>query len=242
MRSVSVGSYNIHWGHRRLSPRKAEPFDIVEACRQLDVDILALQEVWRPDGGPSVAEEVAAALGYEIHHVWTARAVVKPKCQIVGRTGTAAGDGDWGQALLTRIPTGPVNERRLSGFLYDVTDRAVLRTDVELDGGTLAVCASHFPHVEHVSPLLRWRLRDVLPNPHEPAVLMGDFNMWRWLARFVVPGWADTVRGATWPADRVPVFQIDHLLVTRSVRATETEVLHAGESDHLPIRARLSLR
>jgi endonuclease/exonuclease/phosphatase family metal-dependent hydrolase len=69
---------------------------------------------------------------------------------------------------------------------------------------------------------------------------MGDFNMWRWLARFVVPGWRDTVRGATWPSHK-RVFQIDHLLATAPVRATDAEVVNAGESDHLPIRARLSL-
>ena len=81
----------------------------------------------------------------------------------------------------------------------------------------------------------------MLPDAHEPAVLMGDFNMWRWLARFIAPGWSDTVRGATWPAER-PLFQIDHLLATAPVVATETEVVRVGESDHLPIRARISLK
>ncbi|MBV9285740.1 MAG: endonuclease/exonuclease/phosphatase family protein [Acidimicrobiia bacterium] len=242
MRSVTVGSYNVHWGRRPGSPRKCEPFDVVDACRRLDVDILAMQEVWRPDGGPSVADEVAAALGYEVYHAWTARAIVKPKCQIVGRTGGSEGDGDWGQALLRRVPTGPVTEQRLSGFLMDATDRTVLKTEVDLDGTTLTVCGSHLPHLEHMSPLLRWRLRDVIPGKHEPAVLMGDFNMWRWVARFVAPGWKDTVRGATWPAHRFPVFQIDHLLATPPVLATDAEVVHTGKSDHLPIRAHLSLR
>jgi endonuclease/exonuclease/phosphatase family metal-dependent hydrolase len=241
MQSVTVGSYNIHWGRRLRVPRQWEPFDVVDACRRLDVDVLALQEVWRPDGSPSVAEEVAAALGYDVAQVWTARSIVKPKCQLVGRPGDTEGHGDWGQALLTRIPHGPVTDVRLSGFLFDATDRAVLKTEVDLGDSKVAVCASHFPHVEHMSPLLRWRLRSVLPDANEPAVLMGDFNMWRWLARFVVPGWHDTVRGATWPAHR-PVFQIDHLLATAPIAATDAEVVHTGESDHLPIRARLSLR
>jgi len=235
---VTVASFNIHWGRR---PRVYEPFDVVAACRQLDVDVLALQEVWRPDRGRSVAEEVADALGYELHEVWTARAIVTPRCQIVGRAGEAVGTGDWGQALLTRVPRAPVTEERLSGFLFDPTERAVMMTEVELNSTTVAVCASHFPHLEHISPLLRWRLPRVLPDARRPAFLMGDFNMWRWLARFIVPGWSDTVRGATWPAHR-PVFQIDHLLATAPVVATEAEVVHTGESDHLPIRARLLLR
>ncbi|MEY2421093.1 MAG: hypothetical protein QOI95_1160 [Acidimicrobiaceae bacterium] len=238
MQSVTVASFNIHWGR---APRSFKPYDLVEACRRLDADVLALQEVWRPDGGRSVAEEVADALGYEIHQVWSARAVQDPKCRLVGRTGQAVGTGDWGQALLTRVPRSPVTEHRLDGFLYDNIDRAVMTTDIELDGGTFAVCASHFPHLEHISPLLRWRLRGVVPDPHEPAVLMGDFNMWRWVARFIVPGWRDTVRGATWPTP-VSVFQIDHLMTTPSVAVTDAKVVRVGKSDHRPIRARVSLR
>jgi len=238
MESISVASFNIHWGRTR---RDCAPWDVVAACRQLDADVLALQEVWCPDGRPSVAAEVADELGYEAHEVWTARAVVEPKCQVVGRAGAPVGDGDWGQALLTRVPRGPVVDWKLSGFLLDATDRVVMATEVEVDGRSMAICASHFPHLEHISPLLRWRLPPLLPDKDRPAVLMGDFNMWRWVTRFVVPGWRDTVRGATWPARRA-AFQIDHLLTTPPVVATDTEVVSAGESDHLPIRARVSCR
>jgi endonuclease/exonuclease/phosphatase family metal-dependent hydrolase len=208
----------------------------------LDADVLALQEVWRPDGRSSVAAAVAEALGYELHEVWTARAVVEPKCHVVGKTGESAGTGDWGQALLTRVPRGPVIDWRLSGFLLDAVDRVVMTTEIEVDGASMAVCASHLPHLEHFSPLLRWRLPHVLPDPRRPAMLMGDFNMWRWVTRFIVPGWKDTARGATWPAHRRPVFQIDHLLATPPIVATDAEVVNLGESDHLPIRARLSVR
>jgi endonuclease/exonuclease/phosphatase family metal-dependent hydrolase len=238
MDDLTVASFNLHWGRH---PRTHRPFDVVDACRRLDADVLALQEVWRADGERSVAEVAAAELGYDLHQLWTGRGVVEPKCRIVGRTGEPVGTGDWGQALLSRVPRGAVSEHRLRGFLMDPNDRAVVTADVEMDGGTITVCASHFPHLEHISPLLRWRLRGVLPEPDRPAVLMGDFNMWRWVARFIVPGWRDTVRGATWPASR-PVFQIDHLLVTASVIATDAEVVRAGESDHLPIRARLRIR
>jgi endonuclease/exonuclease/phosphatase family metal-dependent hydrolase len=238
MRSCIVATFNVHWGHRR---KTYDPFDVVAACRELDADVLALQEVWRPDGEPSIAESVASELGYELHEAWTGRAIVEPRCRIVARAGSPEGDGDWGQALLTRIPHGPMTEHHLGGFFSDDVDRFLVTTDVELDGGTLTVGTVHFPHLEHFSPLLRWRLRGGLPDPHRPGVVMGDFNMWRWMARFVIPGWHDTARGATWPAPK-PVFQIDHLLVTPPVVAEDAKVLRISESDHFPIRARVSLR
>ena len=143
--------------------------------------------------------------------------------------------------MLSRVPHEPVVEHRLRGFVRDPVDRAVVSVPVPLDGGTVTVCTSHFPHLEHFSPLLRWRLRGVVPDRHEPAILMGDLNMWRWVARFVLPGWRDIVRGATWPAPK-PFFEIDHVLATPSVLATGSEVVRTGESDHFPIRARVSLR
>lgn len=238
MRSLTVASFNLHWGR---GSRTFKPFDVVDACRRIDADVLALQEVYRPDGGRSVAEDAARELGYEIHQVWTGRAIVTPKCRLVGRTGVNAGTGDWGQALLTRVPRGPVVEHRLAGFISDNIDRVVMTTQIELDNGMLTIGASHFPHLEHFSPLLRWRLRGVVPERHEPAVLMGDFNMWRWVTRFILPGWRETVRGATWPTPWT-VFQIDHLLTTPPVVATEAKVVRAGKSDHRPIRARVGLR
>ena len=237
MSPVSVASFNLHWGRHR---RTYKPVDVVGACRALDADVLALQEVWRPDGGPSIAAEVATQLGYDLHESWTARATVRPTTHLEGRAGEPVGDGDWGHALLTRIPRGPVTEHRLDAFLLDPSDRTVLTTQVETDDRQLTVCTSHFPHLEHFSPILRWRLRPVLPPATTPAVLMGDLNMWTWVARFVVPGWRDAVRGPTWPAHR-PLFQIDHLLVTPPVTVEGGEVMRVGLSDHLPIRARLYL-
>jgi endonuclease/exonuclease/phosphatase family metal-dependent hydrolase len=238
MGTVTIASFNIHWGRQ---PRTYEPFDVVRACRALDADVLALQEVWHPDGEPSVADEVGAALGYDVGLVGMGRAVVEPKCRVVGPSDSAAGTGDFSLALLLRVPHGPVTHHRLDAFLGDHADRAVITATVDVDGAPLTVCASHFPHLEHLSPLLRWRLRDVIPPRDQPAVLIGDLNMWRWVTRIVAPGWRDAVRGATWPSPR-PIFQIDHLLATPAVVATGGEVVKAGASDHLPVRARFSPR
>lgn len=238
MQSCTVASFNLHWGR---PARSALTYDVVAACRALDADVLALQEVWRTDGEPSLAEEVASTLGYSLYERWMCRGELDPRPSIVGRAHAAVGTADTGEALLIRVPHGTVTDHHLGGFLLDDADRYVLRSEIELEGGRLVVCASHFPHLEHISPLLRWRLRPALPPVHEPGVLMGDLNMWSWVTRFIAPGWRDAAQGATWPAPR-PVFQIDHLLVTKPVVVEAAEVVRVGRSDHFPVRARVSIR
>jgi len=70
-----VASFNLHagvdgWGR---------PFDWLEACRALEADVLALQESWRPDDGPGLAETIASTLGYERHeHSLASGRVARP--------------------------------------------------------------------------------------------------------------------------------------------------------------------
>src|SRR4051794_16232351 len=151
MRSCTVASYNVHWGRR---PRVNTEFDLIETCRRLDADVLALQEVWRPDGATSVAHDVASVLGYECYETWTCRTVVDPKCQVVAGAGAPAGDGDCGIALLTRVPRGPVTEHHLGGVVSDVADRKPISADGGLDGGPPPGCPPPLPPPPHLPPLL----------------------------------------------------------------------------------------
>ena len=49
------------------------PYDLTEACRALDADVLLLQEVWTPEDGEGLAEQVGSALGYRVTSVPTAK-------------------------------------------------------------------------------------------------------------------------------------------------------------------------
>ncbi len=65
MPQLVVATFNIHagvdgWGR---------PHDVVGACRQLDADVLVLQESWAPDGAASVAAAVADQLGYRCYEL-----------------------------------------------------------------------------------------------------------------------------------------------------------------------------
>lgn len=69
MSSVVVASYNVHGGVDGFG----RPFDVVDACRGLDADVLVLQESWSPDDAPSLARVVGEALGYQVEELAMAR-------------------------------------------------------------------------------------------------------------------------------------------------------------------------
>lgn len=89
---ISLATFNLHggvdgWGR---------PFAVPEACARAAVDVLVLQEDWRPEGAQSLADEVASELGYDIVTHALARA---------RRAGSGGGDfasGRWGPTYRAR--------------------------------------------------------------------------------------------------------------------------------------------
>jgi endonuclease/exonuclease/phosphatase family metal-dependent hydrolase len=254
---VSVASLNVHggvdgWGR---------PFDVVGACRRADSDILVLQECFTPEGGQGLAEEVAGSLGYQVCSVpmgrarrypppaladdgwgrlWPARPGVGVKA-LPDRRRDGAERGTLGLALLSRLPMSQPEVVDLGRWLGDAVRRLALMSQVDCDGRSLVVVGTHMSHLRNGSPLQLQRLRRCLPAAEVPAVLLGDMNLWGPPVSLSLPGWSRAVRGRSWPAWR-PLFQIDHVLVSRPVGVERGEVLAPVGSDHLPVRAVLSLR
>ena len=56
---VTTASLNLHGG----LDRRGQSFDVEAACHYLKADIVALQEVWHPDGQPDPLAPPARALG-----------------------------------------------------------------------------------------------------------------------------------------------------------------------------------
>ena len=91
-----LASLNTHGGRGA----DGRPYDLEAACRQFKADIIVLQEVWRPRGGPDQVADIAASLGTELL-----------RADLLGDTslrnfGIAdeAGRGRWGLAVLTTVP------------------------------------------------------------------------------------------------------------------------------------------
>jgi endonuclease/exonuclease/phosphatase family metal-dependent hydrolase len=265
---LSVATFNVHagvdgWGR---------PYDVVEACRELDADVLLLQEVWTPYDEEGVAERVAAGLGYHVTCVPTAKVRLYPPVGSApsswgpldrarpgvgvrvearrqrrararqGASGGAPGPrrsvgqrGTIGLALLTRVPTGPVEVLDLGKMPGDGVTRSALRTVLGEGRAPLTVTGTHMSHLRNGSPIQIRRLARLLPEKNRPGLLMGDMNLWGPPLSLLLPGWHRAVRGRTWPSWR-RLFQIDHVMVTEAVTVLEGAVVRVGRSDHLPLR------
>jgi endonuclease/exonuclease/phosphatase family metal-dependent hydrolase len=237
---LTLGSFNLHMG--RGSGGHAAPFyDVVAAAKEVDTDVLVLQEAWVPDDEPGNVADIATALGYAVAGTFAvARATCHDQVRLAGREGDV-GDGDWQIAVLSRLPIVDSRVVPLPPQLpRDPGRRALVVASIDAGGATpFTVIGTHMPLLK--DPV--WRLvpaiRAALPDPSQPAAFAGDMNMWSWCIDRVVPrGWRRAVRGRTYPAHR-PHSQTDHILVTRPVEVREAAVIPQVMSDHRPIRVRL---
>jgi endonuclease/exonuclease/phosphatase family metal-dependent hydrolase len=260
--SLTLATFNIHLGMDGWG----RPFDVSGQCARLDADVLVLQEVWAPDaGGPSTAEQVARDLGYDlvVDHVLAHGVRYAPAAGADDRWGPPpwrharafrldrhrrpirqptrpATPGRWSLALLARIPVADVAVLSLGPLRHDPADRAMVRATTELGGRTVTLLGTHMAHLTDFSPLQYRRLAALLPPPSTPAVLAGDMNLWGPPVSSFFPAWRRAVIGPTWPAHR-PHSQLDHVLVTESLRVVEARIADRSGSDHRPVVVRLAL-
>ena len=227
-RGVTIASYNTHGGIGRDG--HFVPKRIAQVLKEIDADIVALQEVENRATGFDMLEYLKGETGFEA---------------IAGPTFLRRG-ADYGNGLLTRFRV--LGVKRLDLCVERCEPRGAL--DVELDcGGTpTRVLATHLglrPHErrEQIQRLLR-----VLEGDRPlPTILMGDINEWflwgrplRWMHKH----FKRTPSPATFPA-RFPVFALDRVWVKPRTLLRRIEVhvtpLARIASDHLPVKAELDL-
>jgi endonuclease/exonuclease/phosphatase family metal-dependent hydrolase len=238
---LTLGSFNLHMG-RGAGGHAAPFYDVVAAAKEVDTDLLVLQEAWVPDDPDTDGNvvDIARACDYEVAGTFAvARATCHDQVRLVGREG-AVGDGDWQIAVLSRLPIIETAVVPIEPQLpRDPGRRAVVKVTVQTGAAPFTVVGTHMPLLK--DPV--WRLvpaiRAALPPTDEPAAFAGDMNMWSWCVDRIVPrGWRRAVRGRTYPAHR-PHSQTDHIMVTPAVEVVEAAVVPQVMSDHRPIRVRL---
>jgi endonuclease/exonuclease/phosphatase family metal-dependent hydrolase len=239
--SFRIVTYNVHRCRgmdRRILPRR-----IVEVLRELDPDVVALQELLSENTGKREDEQpryIAEELGF---------------AYTFGENRQLNGSG-YGNAILTRLPVTLTENFNLSHRGRE--ERGCLRTDLLLSTQTtLHVYNVHLGTAYHERRHQGRRLveSDVLTREDVtgPRILLGDFNEW-------LPGLASRLltehfgsvdirshlgRRRTYPGF-LPFLYLDHMYFDDSLRLERATLHRTGKaivaSDHLPLVADFSLK
>ncbi len=261
---LTVASFNVHMGMDGWG----RPYDVVGECRALDADVLFLQESWTPDdGGPSTAQLVAVELGCQVvaevglahgkrfgplpsqserWAPWPGQ--VRKSFRLDDESWRSRNgppdrpfeQGQWGVAMLARVPVRDTGVIHLGQLRRDPARRAVIGATTDLGGRDVALFGTHMSHITHGSHAQYRRLGDQLPHPDHAAVLAGDMNMWGPPVNSFFPAWRRAVIGRSWPAGH-PHSQLDHILITPPLSVVHARVAPQSGSDHRPVVVTLAL-
>lgn len=203
--------------------------------------MIALQEMFTPRGGTSLAAEAGRVVGYEVHELLLAPARVTGRVKIARGREVPDADGMWGLALLVRGGAKRLPDIRLGHAIGDPAPRGALVVEVMIGDQPVVMATSHASHRPYGSVLQLRRLEQALSTGVDsPAVLAGDMNMWGPVVSGCFPDWRRAVLGPTWPAHR-PHSQIDHILVRGPIELAGGRVCDEEGSDHRPIRVDLRI-
>ena len=222
-----MATFNILHG-RSVHDGAVHPDRLVDAIRQLDPDVLALQEVDldQPRSGMADLTAVAAEAMHAVSHRFVAAISGTPGATWMAATGSEQpGTAAYGIALLSRYPADDWQVVRLPRVpvkfpmylrgpnrvqVVNEEPRAAVLARLDTPVGPLTVANTHLSFVPGWNRRqFRLLVRDLRGFPR-PYVLMGDLNMspvkvGRW------SGLRPLGAAPTFPADE-PEAQLDHIL------------------------------
>ncbi|MBP0590096.1 endonuclease/exonuclease/phosphatase family protein [Paraburkholderia sp. LEh10] len=231
-RALRLATYNIHGAIGTDGLRAPER--IASVIRELDADIVALQEV--PLGGslaPNALPVLREATGMD--------AIAGPTLDTRERR--------YGNAILSRLPICATRSLDLSFGTREA--RGALDVDVQMgvSGGRampLRVVATHLGLSARERRAQIRALIAAFDTPRMPVILMGDLNewfIWGHALRMLVSHFRAAPAPRTFPS-RFPVFALDRIWMHPADRLLDVQVhrsmLARVASDHLPLVARIA--
>ena len=233
---LRIATYNIH--RCRGLDRRTIPSRIAEVLREIEADVVALQEViGSGPAGAGQAEEIGAAVGMG----WVMTTVRHLRNHL------------FGNVVLSRFPIVHHSHYDLSWRTCE--PRACQRADLDLgEGRTLHVYNVHLGTAvlerRYQAPRLASFVHD--HRVTGPKIILGDFNEWmRGLATKTLSSLFDSVdihahlqRRRTYPGI-FPLLHLDHIYYEGHVEIRGVELPRTRKalmaSDHLPLVANVRL-
>jgi len=237
---VRVATYNTH--KCRGIDGRIRPERVLEVLREIDADIVALQEVWCREGrrrSDDQARYIAEELGMHAE---------------LGETRRYRG-GPYGNLLLSRLPIHHARNHDLS--VDGREQRGCLRTDIRLSDDSVLhlfnvhLGTGHFERRYQARELFR---RQVFTDPELPGckIILGDFNEWtRGLPSKFLSDHFESANSRmqaghtrTFPG-LLPMLPLDYIYFDRGMRLQGVAIhrtrMALVASDHLPLVAEFSL-
>jgi endonuclease/exonuclease/phosphatase family metal-dependent hydrolase len=235
--SLRIATYNIH--RCRGMDRRTVPARVAEVIRELNADVIALQEViGAGPSGPGQAEEIGAAvgMGWVMHSVRLLR------------------NHHFGNVVMSRFPVVHHGHYDLSWRTCE--QRACQRADLDL--GDEAILHVYNVHLGTAVLERRYQAGRLAGFVHDhrikgPKVILGDFNEWmKGLATRTLSALFQSVdiaahlkRRRTYPG-LFPVLHLDHIYYEGEVTVRDLELVRTRKSlvasDHLPLVADLTIK
>jgi endonuclease/exonuclease/phosphatase family metal-dependent hydrolase len=232
---VRIATYNIH--RCRGMDRRVVPQRIVEVLREIDADVIALQEVIGAGPvGAGQAEEIGAGLGMG----WVMNCVRTLR------------QHQFGNVVLSRYPIVHHSSYDLSWRTCEA--RNCQRADLDINGRVLHVYNVHLGTAVLERRYQAGRLAAFVHDRRVtgPKIILGDFNEWmKGLATKTLSSLFESVdisqhlkRRRTYPG-LFPVVHLDHNYYDGKVDVVSVEMPRTRQSlmasDHLPLVANLRI-